>query len=848
MMRNRSCPDFAPTTQIIRTLEALVALALLATAGGAAELPYRQLPSLAVAWTAPGEVRQFAAEGSTVYTLTDQGVTALAAASGEVLWRQGLDPEGSYNLHMAVDDQTLVVVVGPTLHLIDRLTGEELTHTSFDTAVDIVAVSPLVIELSHDMDSVELVGIDPRTGVERTRWAASGWISSDDLLQADGVLLLILRDGCVGHGDVIGLDAADLVELWRFSLPQYSTLVLNGGQPLLEQYCDDCDDHRFQPVAPASGILGPLLPPRKPVPYWPCGPTWELQTPPVDDIGGATLLRRNDPETGQPLWETEIPGPVTASLLVGDQLFLTIDTSASVGLFAAVDWLTGSVDTLAYGLKDVQGLVSHEQLLIAPTRSADGTVAFSTSELGPPRGEVYSIASEVQRILNRIETGGGWEVRDGVQELLTLGPEALPLLLAAVPTAGCQVLTACADVLGQSGYREAAPLLAARLSTPACPPEHRGPRASLAILAALATLGGDDQVAAVAQIVNDSHGDQQLRLKALTTLASIGSAEALAVIEQVLAPPPAPSRSWWDPPDATALRDVAGKPAGPDALDEALAADDWQEFSRLQTGEQSARLAAAGGGEIIVFPHALLGGAGDLWAAEIEGSGAVGAPFLLGVSLHDPSVLMDQGGAIAGRADGDRLTIWPKDEPASSVRVSLAEVKRDADYDGLSDVVERRLRTDPHSPDSDHDGLDDAIDPAPNAERQEPETEEEEIALAIFRQYYLFGSNRQLAVVVSDAALEWRGRQGPTITLDKEADKQLIREVGLDGIPHITIHPGTNSISEEHEQSLQDLDPDERQYALTIYRGGLSAVGYNVVVRRLGEHWVISSITMAWIS
>ena len=48
------------------------------------------------------------------------------------------------------------------------------------------------------------------------------------------------------------------------------------------------------------------------------------------------------------------------------------------------------------------------------------------------------------------------------------------------------------------------------------------------------------------------------------------------------------------------------------------------------------------------------------------------------------------------------------------VHAALADLGRDSDRDGLSDLVEQRLMLDPHNPDSDGDGVPDGTDPTPN--------------------------------------------------------------------------------------------------------------------------------------
>ncbi len=67
------------------------------------------------------------------------------------------------------------------------------------------------------------------------------------------------------------------------------------------------------------------------------------------------------------------------------------------------------------------------------------------------------------------------------------------------------------------------------------------------------------------------------------------------------------------------------------------------------------------------------------------------------------------------------------------LRCSLAALRRDSDGDGVTDVEEARLATDPADPDTDHDGLSDGIDPAPLG-AEEPKTPEDEVREAAYEQ------------------------------------------------------------------------------------------------------------------
>jgi hypothetical protein len=112
-----------------------------------------------------------------------------------------------------------------------------------------------------------------------------------------------------------------------------------------------------------------------------------------------------------------------------------------------------------------------------------------------------------------------------------------------------------------------------------------------------------------------------------------------------------------------------------------------------------------------------------------------------------------------------------------------------------------------------------------------------------------------LAIVVTEAALEWAGRRGPIISLSEDEDKRFLAEAGYDGIAHIRIKRleskadrGGDEGGNGADHSSGELRPDERAYSLDLYRGGLNAIGYRVIVRKTGPRWVIAELRVAYVS
>lgn len=67
-----------------------------------------------------------------------------------------------------------------------------------------------------------------------------------------------------------------------------------------------------------------------------------------------------------------------------------------------------------------------------------------------------------------------------------------------------------------------------------------------------------------------------------------------------------------------------------------------------------------------------------------------------------------------------------KHETNLYLKIPLADLRRDSDGDGLTDIAETHLLLDPHNPDSDGDGLPDGVDPMPNVKHTAVSTPEQQ--------------------------------------------------------------------------------------------------------------------------
>jgi hypothetical protein len=113
---------------------------------------------------------------------------------------------------------------------------------------------------------------------------------------------------------------------------------------------------------------------------------------------------------------------------------------------------------------------------------------------------------------------------------------------------------------------------------------------------------------------------------------------------------------------------------------------------------------------------------GRTWSAPLYTGLRAGSPYQVRSASAIPMLTGDrlQLEVTTREPDPDRLTPPPLYfgpgkivERGKVIEISLADLRRDSDGDGLSDIAEQRLLTDPEDPDTDDDGLLDATDPMP---------------------------------------------------------------------------------------------------------------------------------------
>jgi hypothetical protein len=291
------------------------------------------------------------------------------------------------------------------------------------------------------------------------------------------------------------------------------------------------------------------------------------------------------------------------------------------------------------------------------------------------------------------------------------------------------------------------------------------------------------------------------------------------------------------------------------------------------TGTSDPTHAESADGSVRAFVAYAAGGASDVWL-QSETSGAT-APLFTAVTspygIGIVSVAPTSGGAtvVVRRtvppecqgpvpAEGEEAVPAPPAEETITLR--WADLRRDSDRDGWSDLLERRLRTDPAKADTDGDGTTDPRDVAPLGTGPVPAdscTRETALTAAFFAMFAF--STEAVPLFVEgpgDMNLQYEGYPGPVVYLGQEEANALQTEVGLDGATYFFFHQestaqpdGTwQAVGSPMDDVVLSSDGTEATVEVGEYRGNLNSVGHRIVLRCLDNRWYPLSIEQTWVT
>jgi hypothetical protein len=168
------------------------------------------------------------------------------------------------------------------------------------------------------------------------------------------------------------------------------------------------------------------------------------------------------------------------------------------------------------------------------------------------------------------------------------------------------------------------------------------------------------------------------------------------------------------------------------------------------------------------------------------------------------------------------------------LEIHLADVLRDTDKDGWTDIEEQRLGLDPNKPDTDGDGLADGMDPCPNfAPPKGAETNENAQILqrAVFATFGLSGS-RYLLIA------------GPSAERIPDPTSEKIQVWGYLG-PIIYREDTGGSWRNDHGYGgifvswRVTRTGDEAKVTLLDYEGALAGSSQYVLLKKIGDKWYV---------
>lgn len=269
---------------------------------------------------------------------------------------------------------------------------------------------------------------------------------------------------------------------------------------------------------------------------------------------------------------------------------------------------------------------------------------------------------------------------------------------------------------------------------------------------------------------------------------------------------------------------------------------------QLATGKDSS------GVEWVLFTSSALGSYGDLWIAQ-KASGKWVNPIFTGVNTAPVS------GFVSKKRES------PKEDPKIKALIAGGWLKTlvndrgsraNQDGDGLTDLEEARLGTDPKRADTDGDGIPDDLDANPLAADRSLNEEETLIRRAL-ESRYLFDNNATPGFLSMPAGIqpfEFLGRGGPVIW-NKESGERWAHPLEKQyehGVALIRLGEREDASELPKNASLTDryiewnADRSEGTVTVSNYYGGLDGTGYKVTMRKIGEDWLPVKMGMAWIS
>jgi len=176
-------------------------------------------------------------------------------------------------------------------------------------------------------------------------------------------------------------------------------------------------------------------------------------------------------------------------------------------------------------------------------------------------------------------------------------------------------------------------------------------------------------------------------------------------------------------------------------------------------------------------------------------------------------------------------------------------LRKDSDGDGLTDLVEARLGTDPNKKDTDGDGLSDLVDPCPNA-APHPLGDTEKI-LAACMEARFFAEDWGTPAILSAPNVqpfELYGYYG-TILWEIPGHKIPLGDLYGGGVNIISFNAPDESARRDEKSFIRyDADHKTAHTMIRRYSGGLNGDGIEVTLRKIGDDWFVVELQTRYVS
>lgn len=247
----------------------------------------------------------------------------------------------------------------------------------------------------------------------------------------------------------------------------------------------------------------------------------------------------------------------------------------------------------------------------------------------------------------------------------------------------------------------------------------------------------------------------------------------------------------------------------------------------------------------VLFQSGVLGNYSDYFMAQKVGA-KYGEPVFLGFfdgrTWDREAPKEHRGVPMAKLVASEWIKLFPDDQV----------VRKDADGDGLTDLVEARLGTDPAIPDTDKDGLRDDVDPCPNAAPRTLGDREKIVAAAVAAQF--FENDWGVPAVISVSKVEpfeMAGYPAPLLWAGGRRESSLGSMYG-GGMNSISFGPVIRDFEKQIPEDADWLelsaDGKTAHTMISRYSGGLNGEGVEVVLRKIGDEWFVIDLITRFVS